>query len=204
MEATITITDVEKMALIGLVSHGLSNSIRGLSEMVGQEIEITSLNPKIVDIREVPGMFGDPEALTVGVYTQVRGIADGHILLVYQPQVAFDLMDMLLGYTPGSTTSIGKLERSALAEMGNIMGTFFLNAVAESLQITLLPRPPAVVMDMAGAILTVPLVEIIKEMDEVYIVESNFGTIDRQVEGTFLVLPSLGLIKRVKDIWEKY
>lgn len=201
MEVVSMMTDIEQLAWAGLVSKGISNSITGLSQMVGQEIVPTSLNPKVVEINEVPEMIGGAEAVMVGVYLQISGSATGHMVLVYQPQAAYELLDMLMGMEPGTTNSIGDLERSALGEMGNITGSFFLNSLSEATGLCFMPSPPAVMMDMAGAILNVALAEIMMETDEACVVEATFGTSDRQVNGTFLVMPSLGLITMLRKIW---
>ena len=52
---------------------------------------------------------------------------------------------------------------------------------ADSTGLILLPSPPAVIMDMAGAILDVALSDIIIESDYALVVETSFGTEDRQI-----------------------
>lgn len=193
--------EIEQLAWAGLVSQGIGNSIEGLSQMVGQEIRATALEPRVVDIRQVPELFGGAEMLTVGIYLRVTGAATGHMLLVYQPKAAFELLDMLMGTGQGGTQELGEMEESALGEMGNIMGSFFLNSLADSTGMSFYPTPPAVMMDMAGAVLDVALAEIMMETDEACIVESTFGTQDQQVSGTFLVIPSPDLLRALSRHW---
>ena len=201
VEQSIEMTEVEQLAWAGLVSKGIANSISGLSQMVGQDIKATNLNPSVVDIKDVPDMIGGAEALTVGVYLRVTGDATGHMVLVYKPEAAYELLDMLLGLAPGTTQDIDEMAESALGEMGNIMGSFFLNSLADSTGMSFYPSPPAVMMDMAGAILNVALAEIMMETDEACIVEATFGTSDQQVNGTFLVMPSLDLLHALRRRW---
>jgi chemotaxis protein CheC len=82
------------------------------------------------------------------------------------------------------------MERSTLGEMGNIMGSFFLNFISDTTGNRFQPSPPAVMMDMAGAVLDAALADVLAYSDDTYIVETVFGTNDRQVSGTFLVIPS--------------
>ena len=89
------------------------------------------------------------------------------------------------------------MEESVLAEMGNIVGSFFLNAMADSTSLELRVSPPAVMMDMAGAILDPILAEALMEADEALVVETTFGTKDRQINGSFLVLPSPEFLKQL-------
>jgi len=201
MEQTNMLSEIEQLAWAGLVSKSIANAISGLSDMVGRTVEVRSLTPRVVDITEVPDLFGGPEAVTVGVYLKVSGAASGHILLVHQPQAAFEMLDMLLGEPVGTTQILGEMEESALGEMGNVMGSFFLNALADSTGLSFYPSPPAVMMDMAGAVLDAALAEMMMEADDVCIVEATFGTDDQQVNGTFLAMPSPELLQAVVRQW---
>jgi chemotaxis protein CheC len=175
--------------LVKLISEGISNAIQGLSQMVGKEISISNLFLRQVPIKDVSSLFGGPEALLVGVYLKVYGYDDGHMIVVYEPDTAFKLIDTLLSQSPGSTTDLSEMEISVLGEVGNVMGSFFLNVIANGTGITLQPSPPAVMMDMAGAILDVPLAQMLEHSDDTLIAETTFSTDDFVVNGKFLVVP---------------
>ncbi len=168
---------------------GVNNAVIGLSQMAGQEIKIASMNVKKVLVKDIPGLFGGPEALIIAVYLEISGKSNGHMVVVYDPKVAFDLVDLLLGQPQGTTKELSDMERSTLGEMGNIMGSFFLNFISDSTGNRFQPSPPAVMMDMAGAVLDSALASVLAYSDSTYIVETVFGTNDRQVSGTFLVIP---------------
>jgi len=168
---------------------GINNAVIGLSQMAGQDIKIVSMNVKKVLVKDIPGLFGGPEALIIAVYLEISGQSNGHMVVVYEPKVAFDLVDLLLGQPYGSTTELCDMERSTLGEMGNIMGSFFLNFISDTTGNRFQPSPPAVMMDMAGAVLDSALASVLAYSDDTYIVETVFGTNDRQVSGTFLVIP---------------
>lgn len=178
---------------VRLVTDGITNALSGLAQMVGREITTYSLNAQVISVASATDLLGGSEELTVGIYLGVSGSATGHMVLVYQPSVAYDFVDMLMGNPLGSTKVLDEMERSALGEMGNVMGSFFLNSLADATGLTLNPSPPAVMMDMAGAIMDVALADILRETDQALVVEASFGTEDSQSTGTFLVLPSLDL-----------
>lgn len=184
-----------------LVSHGIENAIGGLSQMVGQDIQVSNLLAKTVAVKDIPSLLGGRETLSVAIYLAVSGYATGHMIIVYQPQTAFEFVDLLLGNPTGTTQSLGEMEESALGEMGNIMGSFFLNALADATGLNLNPSPPAVMMDMVGAVLDVALGDIMQETDEALIVEATFGTRDRQITGSFLVMPSVSMQKALLEHW---
>lgn len=173
-----------------LVAIGLKNSVSGLAGMVNQEIEVGSLRAKRINIAEAANLLGGPETPTAAIYLTVTGSATGHLVVVYNPETAYQLVDMVMGDPVGTTSAFGEMEISVLGEVGNVMGAFFLSALADHTGLDLRVSPPAVMMDMAGAILDAALSEIAMETDQALVVETDFGTTDRQMAGTFLVMPS--------------
>ena len=111
-----------------LVLLGSQIAITGLSEMVNQKIEMNAISARQIPVDLVPDLFGGRETVTVAVYLAVTGATEGHMFLVYPPQTALSLVDLLMGEEPGTTKEITEMESSALGEMGNIMGSFYLNA----------------------------------------------------------------------------
>ena len=198
VEITSTIQE-DLAACSDLVSQGSVNAVSGLSQMIGQEIHVTNLHARLVPVNETPDIVGGWEELTIGVYLGVSGSANGHMFLLYSPPTALALVDLLLGQPPGTTTDLGEMEESAMGEVGNIMGSFFLNALSDATGLTLLPSPPAVMTDMAGAILDVAMADILQESDDALVVETSFSTEDRQIEGTLLVMPSPDLLRVLKE-----
>jgi chemotaxis protein CheC len=176
-----------------VLGGGVNNAVIGLSQMVGREIKVTELKIREIPVKDIPDLFGGPEALIVGVYLLISGFSDGHMMVIYKPETAFDLIDLLLGQPSGTTNTLSEIEQSTLGEVGNIMGSFFLNYLADTTGVRFMPSPPAVMMDMAGAILGDVMANILTVGDHTHIVETTFGTSDRQVSGTFLVMPIPGL-----------
>ncbi len=178
-----------------LVFDGINSSISGLSEMVGQEVRVTALDPRQQDVGKVHDILGGPETLIIGVYLGIEGTASGQLLLAFEPETAYRLIDMLMMQPLGTTTSIGEMEESALGEMGNVMGAFFLTVLGDSTSGQFLPTPPLVINDMAGSVIDAILAHMMLEADDVMAVETKFGTEDMQIEGAFLVLPSKALVE---------
>jgi len=174
---------------VEILKKGVDNAVSGLSQMVGKDIKIASLNLSKIPVKDIPELFGGPQALIVGIYLAIHGHSNGHMIAIYKPQTAFDLVDLLLGQPMGSTKDLSDMEQSVLGEVGNIMGSFFLNHLANTTGLKLQPSPPAVIMDMAGAILEVATISVLEQSDQTYVIETVFETSDGQVNGTFLVMP---------------
>ena len=178
-----------------LVALGTRNAMTGLGEMLGREIEVTSFQLRKVPIADLPELVGGATTEAVGIYLTVSGDADGHIMLIYEPKIAYAFVDLLMMQPPNTTTELDEMGRSALGEMGNIIGAFFLNALADATGLSLKPSPPAVMTDMAGALLDVVAADILLTQDETYLAETSFHATDRAVSGVFLVMPSENLLQ---------
>jgi chemotaxis protein CheC len=173
-----------------LVGIGTSNAMSGLSQMIGQEIEVSSFSLRRVPVSSIPELVGGPEVMAVGIYLTVSGSANGHLMLMYEPKIACAFVDLIMGNPPQTTQTLGEMERSALAEMGNVIGAFFLSALADATGLTLRPSPPVVMTDMAGALLDVVSADILLTQDETYLAETTFAAEDREISGVFFVMPS--------------
>jgi len=186
---------IETTAWDGLIRKGMANALKGLSGMIGEEMVVKSITVEHILARDMPDMLGGPENVVIGVYILYDGASKGHILLAHQPEVAYSILDILLGAAPRSHRPLTDMERSAIGEMGNITGTFFLNAIANELGVLLNPSPPIILMDMAGAILDIALAQILEEGDRVFVASMKYTIKGVAAAGNFIILPNPGLLK---------
>ncbi len=177
-----------------LIRKGTYKAISSLSMMIGQSIEIGSLRLRRVPIADISRIVGGPEVVSVGIYLTVSGSADGHLMLIYDPEIACSFVDLMMLQPPNTTQTLGEMEQSALGEMGNVVGGSFLTVISDSMGMDLRPSPPAVIMDMAGALLDIIAADLIVTQDEAFVAETTFTAPDREVSGVFFVMPSAGLL----------
>ncbi|NQW17512.1 MAG: chemotaxis protein CheX [Chloroflexi bacterium] len=193
---------LEDQVWTGLVAGGITHAISGLSEMVGQPVRTTFLAPRTLPAAAVSTLVGDPEDQMVAIHLGVEGEASGHIMVAFQPQTAVDLLGLLLGEKPSLEEGFSELEVSAMGEMGNIMGAYFLSALGDVTNVELRPTPPTVMMDMAAAVIDAAVADLMMYADDVLVVDTRFGTTDQQIRGVFLVLPNPELKAVLLDKWQ--
>lgn len=191
MDMAGTLTAKMQALLQMLAQEGLENAAHGLSAFVGHEITLARPRVTVIPIADVPSVMGGPETLAVGIYIAVDGDMEGHIILLLRRDDAAELVDLLLDQPSGTTSVLGPLERSALAEVGNLTGTLFLNSVASLCGVSTRPSPPAVMEDMVGAILDVVVVAVGAISECIVAIETVFQKSDRHVEALFWVIPNL-------------
>jgi chemotaxis protein CheC len=176
---------LERMAVLAA-----EQAAHGLSTMLGRPIRLTVPRLSLVPLCEVPYRVGGPETEAVGIYLQVQGDLPGHVMLILPYQDAFRLVDLLFEAQEGATMQLGPLERSALGEVGNVTASLFLNAIADATGLSLRPSPPAVVMDMVGAIIDIIVIASGAVADEILLLEVEFHGPDRTLEIYFWMVPA--------------
>ena len=127
----------------------------------------------------------------VGVYLRFEGDMMGQIMMIIPHQKALELVDLLMGLEKGTTKRLGSLERSALGELGNLCGTFFLNSIAKTVGASFRPSPPAIMVDMLGAILDIVVATAGGVNEHVLLMHANFMDGIRFVETDFWVIPDM-------------
>jgi chemotaxis protein CheC len=176
-----------KMRIVA--SKGFSNSAKGLSQMIGQELSVHSPDVDLVPITAIADMLGGPDNDAVGVYLRIEGDLTGQIMMVIGYQQALEFCDMVLDLSAGTTQDFGRMERSALSEIGNLTGTFFLNAIFEITGLTSMPSPPAVMVDMVGSILDVVVATMGAISDQIMMFKAVFQIGERKIQADFWIIP---------------
>ena len=179
--------------LATLVRAAVQNATRGLSDMVGSHIITGTSEARVVSFGEMAAYVGDPESEMVGIYLLMKGDLSGQAILIFPLASALNLADSLMDTPPGTSTSLGDLERSALAEVGNLTVSYFLNAMAALTGKPLRPSPPAVMVDMLGAILNVVITSVAATSDDLLMIETFLQNPEGDFKGRFWVLPNLAL-----------
>lgn len=186
--------------LKSIASAGIHNAAIGFSSLLGHKLTATQPTVEVIPLLEIPKVVGGVENEAIGIYLRAEGDMSAQIMLIIPHQRALELVDLLLGVAPGSTTYLGSLERSALAEVGNMTGTFFLNAIASATNSSIRPSPPAVIVDMIGAILDVIIATSGGISDQVMLLQTQFHDGERAVETSFWVIPDATTIQAFNTV----
>ena len=191
---------LDPAAIGSVMSAAVQNAANALSEMALREIRAISPHVRMVNLSHLSMVASDPERAVLAVYLGIQGDLQGHILLAFSESMAHGLVDMLLDQPAGTTTELGDLEISALAEAGNVAGSFFLTTLADWAGLTLPPTPPVVIHEMCGAILGTLAAELVlQEHDEAMVIDAQFACDGQIVEASFFMFPGHEIIRSVAN-----
>lgn len=188
-DVTLTFDEHLRSLLEIMAGEGIHQAARGLSGMMGETLTVSQPRARLVPLADIPNVLGGPENEAVGIYLQAYGAMSGQIVLVLPYAKALELADLVVGLPLGTTRQLGSLERSALAEVGNLAAAFFLNAVASLTGLGARPSPPAVMVDMIGAILDVVIATSGGVAEQVLMLQATFLSRENEVEVDFWVIP---------------
>ncbi len=196
-EEILKLSTIQLDALKEIGNVGAGNSATALSQLINRKIDMTVPQIAIMPLGDVPDVVGGPDAMVAGVFLRVYGPAPSSILFLLPRDSAFTLVDMLMGREQGYTTSLNSMDESALMEIGNILAGAYLNALSYFTKLTLLPSIPALAMDMAGAILSVILIQLGEMGDHALVIETEFTTENDGVKGHFFLIPDPGSLSTI-------
>ena len=193
----LELSPVQLDALREIGNVGAGNSATALSQIINHRIDMNVPEVSIVPITDVPDLVGGPDVMVAGVFLRVYGAAPSNILFLLPQESAFYLVDMILGKPHGETKSLDFMDESALMEIGNILAGAYLNALFNLTKLSLLPSIPALAMDMAGAILSVVLIQLGQMGDHALVIETEFQADEDGIKGHFFLVPDPGSLDTI-------
>lgn len=184
----------EYRVLLDIIAQGLQDASTGLSLMTTGVISLDRPRVEFVPLGTLPNLAGGPATVVVAIYVGITGDVTGHLMLLFTEDSARRVVDVLLSNPPGTTRELDALAMSALGEAANICGSHFLSALGNRTGLTIVPTAPAVVIDMAGAILEAVVTDLFLGGDEALVVETGFNA---DVRGHFLLMPDQDSMARL-------
>jgi chemotaxis protein CheC len=178
---TFPLTELQLDALRELANIASGTAATALSQMLGREVEISVPRALALPPADAVDACGSPEELVAGVVIPVEGSIEALVLLLIPHDHAARLCS-LLGVEAG--TEVGD---SALREIGNILGTSYLNALAAMTGLELHLKS-----DMLGAIVASLLIATAASDELALVLDSELEVAKEPCAISFLLLPTAG------------
>lgn len=169
---------------------GAGNAITALSQMLQCKVDMQVPQVRLLEFSEVGEMIGGEEQIMAGVFLGVKGDITGSMMFMVEEESARHLIaKMTMGMLPPGS-EFEEMGLSAMKEMGNIITGAYLNSLSTMTNLNISPTPPALTVDMAGAILSVPAIQFGVYGDKILLIQSQFND-DVQLDGYFIMIPDL-------------
>ena len=186
----MAITQDQLTALLTKVARdGAIRAGRGLSGLMGQEIAIHVPSVRAGTKADACDSVGGEEAIVLGCYLGMNGEISGHVMLLFPVARALTCVDLMCGQDAGTTAEVDDIAESAMGELGNIIGSAFVNALADATNLVLHPTTPTVVHDMALALVQSVYAEILAQGGDIVIIDTVFEDANGTTAGLLIFAP---------------
>lgn len=181
-ERELTSMKLDVLREIGNIGAG--NATTALSVMLNSNLRMESPVVKVLDFNEIPEMIGGADTIVAAVLTHFTGEVSGMTLFILELEEAKNLASTMLSKTYSEDfEGFDHMDKSALKEVGNILMSSYISSIGTLTNLQLRTEPPAICVDMAGAVLSLPISELGQIGDKALIIDSKFLDNDKPING---------------------
>ncbi len=187
-------------AIRSMSSLGASRATAALSRMAGCKIEIFVSAIDVIALERFHEIEDGADSAVVGVYVLLQGDFSGIMLLLFPLNNALNLADAMMQREIGSAREMSDMELSAVQEAGNIMASSFANVLSDFLKIRVAPTPPAIAVDMAGALLQHVVTELGQKTENAIVFRTYFTLAANKIKGHLILTPDKDSFQRLSAL----
>jgi chemotaxis protein CheC len=186
-------TNMQMDALREVSNIGTGNAATALSMLLGKKIDMTVPAVNMIEFTQLLDNVGEQEV--AGIVVRVLGDIPGSILIIFEKDVALNVIDLLTGMAEEDFSELGN---SVLCEIGNILSGAYMNAISQFTGLSAIASVPAVTYDMLSAILATTFVESGQYDEYILDIETIFLNENSENIGAhFFYIPVPGSINKI-------
>lgn len=176
---------------------GAGNAATSLSQILSRKVEMNVPNAKVVGFNDLMSAFVSEEMVVLGVMLLIEGDIDGSMIFIVPKSSAGIMLSPLLGKEYSEDTIFDEMDFSASKEIGNIIVSSYINSLSAMTGFNIRVSEPFATVDMAASILSVPVIELGRQTDNVLFMESYIACDGIELGGHFIMLPSLESYEKI-------
>ena len=175
---------------------GAGNAMTALSQMLQCKVDMKVPQVSLLEFAAVGEIMGGEEQIMLAVFLGVEGDITGSMMFMVEEKSARHLIQKItMGMLPQGS-EFEEMGLSAMKEVGNIITGAYLNSLSTLTNLKIFPTPPALTLDMAGAILSVPAIQFGIYGDNILLIQSNFQD-EVELDGYFILVPDIESYEKI-------
>lgn len=191
-------THIDVLREIGNIGAG--NAATALADILDDRVEISIPLVRVTDFDTAVNALGGAESMTVGVMLNYSGDANGMIMFLLNMDDAKQVMNILLqGYGGEDENEITEMKLSAIKEIGNILGSSYIGSIATLTGLEIELSIPYVAIDMAGALMSVPIIEFGAVGDKVMFIEESFSGREHNLKSNVVMFAQVDTLRIIME-----
>ena len=185
----------EKLNVFREISNiGSGNASTSLAQMLNEIVDIGIPNSDLREFSDITNSYSSPEELVVGTVLQISGDLEDFIMVIMDVDSTLTLLSRLLGRKiECDKENYEELynELNSVGEVCNILCGTYLTAMSDMTGLTIDQSIPYFSVDMVMAIMNLPASLYGGESDSILCIETEFFTLDREIEGKYYFIPKV-------------
>lgn len=183
----------EQDVLLELSNIGAGHAVTSLSALLGRRrVSLRVPRVEYIPSARITSLVGGTGLPVVGIALGVRGAFRGDVLIVFRREVALGLAGLVTGRRQDELDEFGV---SALEEVGNILASSYLNALAQMLGGQLMPSTPQLWSEVVEEVLEEFRCRQRSKGQAALVLVNEFAVEAERFVGHFLLFPDLGTIE---------
>jgi len=191
------LTEFQKDALKEMGNIGAGSAATALSQLLGKDIKLAVPEVTMVAVEKIAETFKSRDEIAAAVYMRIFGEVQARALMIFPQDRVLFLMDLLMKRELGTTREFGETEQSALKEIGNIIISSYLNALAKFIGLNSVPSVPALAVDMVGAIFQTVSAELAEMGKEALLIETEMTEETTKLTNKMFLIPDEEAMKKI-------
>lgn len=170
---------------------GAGNALTSLSMMLDRPLNLGMPSCELVERQEAGSLLVDQNSLYAGVSMTVTGTIHCMLVLLMNKQFAEMVVGTLDSDEPDlDVSSLSDMQKSALCEVGNIMGNSYITALGSILDIHMDISVPRIVVEQGRYVLQEFLKGYEESFERLLFINSGFTSDDKSLESCMLLCPT--------------
>jgi len=191
MSGTALDIETRQKRLYSLFSTATREASEAMSRWTGGDVSLTLDEVQEISLDEITEQLELQEELLTMVVLSIEEEVGGELILTFDDINGRRLAASLIGRQPDFEQAWSALETSALCETGNILGCAYLNALAESVGIDLIPSPPQFIQDYGASVLQQALLTQAMVTDDIMIARTGFTRGEQELDWSVFFIPTV-------------
>ena len=194
------LNDMQIDVLREIGNIGAGNAATALATILDEKVEISLPKVRITDFDTATNALGGAETMTVGVLVNFDGEAHGMIMFLLKMEDAKGIMSILVQEEEEAEDGqLSELKLSAIKEIGNILGSSYINSISQMTGLAIHVSIPYIAIDMAGALMSVPIIEFGSIGDKVMFIEEEFSAEENNLSSNIIMFAEMDTLQTIME-----
>ena len=208
-ELDVKLTELQRDALREVGNIGAGNAANALAQMINKRVDINIPSVEMVELEDYARSINDKNEKLLVAWSNVVGKTRATVLSIFNVTDIINLTSIIVDDEDKKSIDLRKkiekasdipeLYKSAIFELGHILGSHYISAIGDLIGFRLMTEPPDVSVDTGKQLFTILEEEIglLKKLS--LIITTNVIITDYKITGSFLYIPNLETLQVLLD-----